>query len=153
MLTISTDEAYRPPREREGLDRRQQGDRRKSSVDMRLRVGLWYQYHRATRAGEFDALHRNSYMRTKLQEALLPEMHKYQFAQRETDSDVAPLCALTAAIDFLWAHPELGCNGAGEPMAVYTVNGISEYLVRTYKVTVIDRRKTDRRSAAVSNAQ
>jgi hypothetical protein len=135
------------------MDRRQQEDRRKSSVDMRLRVGLWYQYHRATRAGEFDALPRNPYMRAKLQEALLPEMHKYEFAQRDTDSAVAPSCALTSAIDFLWAHSELGCNAAGEPMAVYTVNGISEYLVHIFKVTVIDRRKTERRSVATSSAQ
>ena len=90
----------------------------------------------------------------KLQEALLPEMHRYEFAQRDTDSAVSPSCALTAAIDFLWSHPELGCNAAGEPMAVYTVNAISEYLVRNLKVTVIDRRKSDRRtSVATSSAQ
>jgi hypothetical protein len=152
MLTISTDEAPRPPKSREGVDRRTHDDRRKSSVDMRLRVGLWYQYHRATRAGEFDALPRNLYMRAKVQDALLAEMHKYEFAQRETDAAVTPTCALTTAVDFLWSHPELGCNAAGEPMAVYTVNGISEYLARNFKVAVIDRRKVDRRSLSASGS-
>jgi hypothetical protein len=152
MLTISTEETPRPPKSREAVDRRMQEDRRKSSVDMRLRVGLWYQYHRATRAGEFDALPRNSYMRAKVQEALLPEMHKYEFAQRDNNSPAVPSCALNTAVDFLWSHPELGCNAAGEPMAVYTVNGISEYLVRNFKVTVIDRRKADRRSAVAAGS-
>lgn len=150
MLTISTDETPRSLKSREGEDRRTHGDRRKSSVDMRLRVGLWYQYHRATRSGEFDALPRNAYTRGKMQESLLPEMHKYEFFAPGTHALVEPSCALTSAVDFLWAHSELGCNAAGEPMAVYTVNGIAEFLVRTYKVTVIDRRKSDRRS--VSNA-
>jgi hypothetical protein len=153
MLTISTDEAPRPPKSRDGVDRRTQEDRRKSSVDMRLRVGLWYQYHRATRAGEFDALPRNAYMRSKTQDALLPEIHKYEFAQRDTDLAAAPSGALTAALDFLWSHAELGCNAAGEPMAVYTVNALSEYLIRTFKVTVIDRRKADRRSVSATTAQ
>lgn len=153
MLTISTDEAPRPPKPREGVDRRTQEDRRKSSVDMRLRVGLWYQYHRATRAGEFDPLPRNPYMRRKTQDALLPEMNKYEFVQRDICAPVTPSNALTAAVDFLWAHPELGCNAASEPMAVYTVNALSEYLVRTFKVTVIDRRKADRRSVSASTAQ
>ncbi len=153
MLTLSTDEAPRPPKSRDGADRRIQGDRRKSSVDMRLRVGLWYQYHRATRAGEFDSLPRNAYTRSKLQEALLPEMHRYEFSQRDTNSGVNPSQALAAAVDFLWSHPELGCNAAGQPMAVYTVNGISEYLVRNFKVTVIDRRKSERRSTAAAGSE
>lgn len=153
MLTISRDEMPRPPRSREGEDRRTQEDRRKSSVDMRLRVGLWYQYHRATRAGEFDSLPHNMYTRAKVSDALLPEMHKYEFAQSDNNSPVTPSCALAAAIDFIWSHPELGCNVAGEPMAVYTVNGISEYLVRTYSVSVIDRRKSDRRSVTAASSQ
>ncbi len=152
MLTISTAQAPRLPRSREGVDRRIGSDRRKSSVDMRLRVGLWYQYHRATRSGEFDALPRNTYMGGKVQESLLPEMHKYEFFERATDTPLTPSRALTAAVDFLWSHPELGCNAAGEPMAVYTINGLAEYLVRTFKVTVIDRRKADRRSVSASDA-
>jgi hypothetical protein len=117
---------------------------------MRLRVGLWYQYHRATRAGEFDALPRNPYKRGKLLEALLPEMQKYEFRQRDNGSFVPPSCALSVAVDFLWSHPELGCNAAGEPMAVYTINAISDYLVRGFEVGVIDRRKSDRRTLAAS---
>jgi len=152
MLTVSTNEIPRIPKSREGIDRRTGSDRRKSSVDMRLRVGLWYQYHRATRAGEFDTLLRSSYMRGKVHESLLPEMHKYEFSERGNDAPVSPSSALTAAIEFLWSHPDLGCNAAGEPMAVYTVNSISEYLVRMFKVNVIDRRKADRRTASASTS-
>jgi hypothetical protein len=150
MLIISTDEAPRPLKLREGANRRTQDDRRKSSVDMRLRVGLWYQYHRATRAGEFDPLPRNQHKRTALQEALLPEIHKYEFFQRESGCLVSPTSALSSAVDFLWRHSELGCNAVGEPMAVYTINAIVEYLSRTFKVAVIDRRKADRRTSATS---
>jgi hypothetical protein len=152
MLSISTDEMPRPLKLREGIDRRTHDDRRGSSVDMRLRVGLWYQYHRATRAGEFDPLPRNQYTRNKLQDALLPEMHKYEFSQRDNNSPVPPSAALSSAVDFLWSHPQLGCNAVSEPMAVYTVNAISDYLVRSFSVTVIDRRKSDRRSATASGS-
>lgn len=147
MLTLSKDEMPRPLKLREGMDRRRQDDRRQSPVDMRLRVGLWYQYHRATRSGEFDPLPRNQYKRSKLLEALLPEMQKYDFAQRDANSPVPPSCALSMAVDFLWSQPTLGCNAAGEPMAVYTINAISDCLVRTFQVSAIDRRASDRRAA------
>jgi hypothetical protein len=152
MLTISTGETQRPLKLRDGIDRRVQPDRRKSSVDMRLRVGLWYQYHRATRAGEFDQLPRDSYRRARLQEDLLPEMHRYEFHHRDNGSPVTPSYALNSAIDFLWSHPELGCNAGGDPTAVYTMNAISEYLVRTFNVSVLDRRKTERRTVSASSA-
>ena len=153
MLNISTGEAQRPLKLRDGIDRRVLEDRRHSSVGMRLRVGLWYQYHRATRAGEFDALPRNQYRRTKIQEALLPEIVKYEFLQRENNSRVTPSHALSAAVDFVWSHQsEVGCNPQGESTAVYTINAIAEYLVRTFQVTMIDRRQSDQRSARAAGA-
>jgi hypothetical protein len=151
MLTLTTDETPRPLKMRDSnVDRRHQQDRRHSPVDMRLRVGLWYQYHRATRAGEFDALPRNPYTRMKLLEALMPEAIKYEFVFRDNNLPLPASCALTNGVDFLWSKPEFGCNAAGEPVAVYTVSALAEYLVRTFKVTVIDRRKSDRRALAAS---
>ncbi len=147
MLTISTGEAQRPLKLREGIDRRVLDDRRHSSVEMRLRVGLWYQYHRSTRAGEFDPFPRDQYKRGKIEEALLPEIFKYEFSQRENRSPLGASRALATAVDFVWAHPEVGCNATGESMAVYAINAISEYLVRMFHVAVIDRRKADRRAA------
>jgi len=117
---------------------------------MRLRVGLWYQYHRSTRAGEFDPFPRDQYRRGNIEEALLPEIFKYEFSQPENSSPVPASCALTTAVDFLWAHPEIGCNAAGESMAVYAINAISDYLVSTFHVAVLDRRKADRRAAQAS---
>jgi len=150
MLTISTGEAQRPLKLRDGIDRRVLDDRRRSSVGMRLRVGLWYQYHRSTRAGEFDPFPRDQYRRGNIEEALLPEIFKYEFSQPENSSPVPASCALTTAVDFLWAHPEIGCNAAGESMAVYAINAISDYLVSTFHVAVLDRRKADRRAAQAS---
>jgi hypothetical protein len=117
---------------------------------MRLRVGLWYQYHRSTRAGEFDPLPRNPYTRGKLLEALMPEATKYDFVHRDTGASLPASCALTYAVDFLWSQPKLGCNAAGEPVAVYTISALAEYLVRTFKVTLVDRRKADRRLASAA---
>jgi hypothetical protein len=152
MLTISQGEAQRPLKLREGMDRRVQSDRRRSPVGMRLRVGLWYQYHRSTRAGEFDPLPRDAYKRAKLEEALLPEMHKYEFLHRDNNSKVPASCALAGAVDFLYAHPELGCNAAGESTAAYAVSEIAEYLDRAFKVRTMDRRKNDRRTAKSASA-
>jgi hypothetical protein len=152
MLTISTGEMRRPLKLRDGIDRRVHDDRRHSSVGMRLRIGLWYQYHRSTRAGEFDPFPRDQYKRSKIEQALLPEVSKYEFHQRENQTAVPASCALAIAVDFLWAHPEVGCNATGDSMAVYAVNAISEYLVRTFDVAVVDRRKADRRSAQASGS-
>ena len=93
---------------------------------------------------------RNPYTRGKLLEALLPEVSKYEFAYRDTGASLPASSALTSAVDFLWTQSKLGCNAAGEPMAVYTISALAEYLVRTFKVTAIDRRKADRRSAATA---
>ena len=152
MLNTSTVEIQRAMRLREGEDRRTQSDRRRSSVDMRLRVGLWYQYHRATRAGEFDPFPRSEYKRVILLEALMPEMLKYEFFNMETGGAVTAAEALTQATDFLWSCPKVGCNAAGESMAVYAVNAVAEFVCRTFKVETIDRRKDDRRTRKTSNA-
>jgi len=152
MLTVTTSETssrdVRPLKPRDGADRRVQDDRRRSSVSMRLRIGLWYQYHRATRAGEFDPFARDQYKRSRIEEALLPEVVKYEFIRTDNQALVPAASALADAVDFLWAHPEVGCNATGESMAVYAINAISEYMVRTFKVTLVDRRKADRRTAA-----
>jgi hypothetical protein len=150
MLTISTGEAQRPLKLRDGIDRRVREDRRRSSVGMRLRIGLWYQYHRATRAGEFDAFPRDQHKRVKIEEALLPEIGRYEFRRRENLAPVPARCALADAVDFVWAHPEVGCNATGESMAVYAINAISDYLERSFQVAVVDRRKADRRAARAS---
>jgi len=152
MLTISRGEVQRPLKLRDGMDRRVHEDRRRSPVGMRLRVGLWYQYHRATRAGEFDPFPRNQYTRAKIEDALLPEIHKYEFCLRQNNTQTSPSCALSRALDFLWANPELGCNAARESTAVYAINSLAEYLVQTFSVTVIDRRQADRRAAKASSA-
>jgi hypothetical protein len=156
MLTATTREKItvevpRPLKLRDGDDRRLQNDRRQSSVSMRLRVGLWYQYHRATRAGEFDPFPRNQYKRSLIEEALLPEVAKYEFSRSDNQSRSGAAAALAEAVDFLWAHPEVGCNAAGESMAVYAINAISEYLVRTFTVNIVDRRKSDRRAAQAAS--
>jgi len=152
MLTISTGEAQRPLKLRDGIDRRIHDDRRRSSISMRVRIGLWYQYHRATRAGEFDPFPRNQYRRSKIEEALLPEIYKYEFRERENQLPVSASGALSSAVDFVWSHPEVGCNATGESTAVYAINAISEYLVGTFHVVAVDRRRADRRAAKACGA-
>jgi hypothetical protein len=152
MLTISAGELERTLRMRDGFDRRVNGDRRQSPVDMRLRVGLWYQYHRETRSGEFDPLPRNPYRKATFAEALLPEMHKYEYLSRAERLRVEASRALSSAVEFLWTHPELGCNPAGESTAAYAVNQIADYLVATFDVRAVDRRKADRRAVRVQAA-
>lgn len=150
----TTQQANRSQRLREAEDRRLHPDRRQSGIDMRLRVGLWYQYHRATRAGEFDPLPRNDYYRQKITTALLPEMAKYTFCKPGSKTPASPEQALVAALDFLWSYPQLGCSAVGDCSAVYGINAIAEYLWRTFEVAMIDRRKSDRRTGTgnVSNA-
>lgn len=141
------EEIQRAIKSRNGLDRRSGTDRRCSTLQMRLRVGLWLQYHRVTRAGEFDFFPRDYSHKAKLLQGLTPEMVKYEFRDKESGKLTAPPCALARSLDHLWANPQLGCNLAGESTAVYAMNEIEAYLSATFKVGRLDRRKEDRRAA------
>ena len=77
-----TEEIRREIKMRNGLDRRNAIERRCSSLPMRLRVGLWLQYHRETRAGEFDPFPRDYSHKAKLRSGLVPEMGKYEFREQ-----------------------------------------------------------------------
>ena len=140
-------ETQRPIKMRNGLDRRNGCERRSSSVGMRLRVGLWLQYHRETRAGEFEPFSRDFSQKAKLQSGLTPEMRNYEFLKKSDNQPICPSNALACAINQLWANPKLGCNLAGESLAVYAINEIASYLSANHDICRLDRRKTERRAA------
>lgn len=135
------------PRYRTGVDRRRLPDRRVSPIVQRLRTGLWLQFHRSTRAGEFSDVDLDAAHPAALLELLLPEAIKYTYADRETQETISANSALNAALRFATRHrSELIVTPDGKPQAVLVICLISEYLCRTYEVNRKDRRVRDRRA-------
>ncbi len=98
-------------------------------------------------AGEFEPFSRDFSHKAKLQSGLTPEMGKYEFLEKSGHQPICPSNALACALDHLWADPKLGCNLAGESLAVYAMNEIASYLWANYDICRLDRRKTERRTA------
>lgn len=134
-------------RERSGTDRRREGERRQD-LKLRLRRGLWLEYHRATESGKFDELLRDLHTRGKLLSALVTEARRYRFLDRENHSEVSASNALERALDSIWRNPQAGVDGSGQSKAVYVIEAIAQELYATYDVKVRDRRQGDRRAAA-----
>lgn len=133
---------------RRGIERRQGPDRRVSPTVHRMRTGLWLQFHRATRAGEFSSLELEPSTVPTLVAQLLPEAGKYTYSDRDTQCQAPANAALTAALRFAFAHrAELIMTPDGDPQAVLVICMIAEFLCRNYEVTTTDRRMRERRVA------
>ncbi|HTU45451.1 MAG TPA: hypothetical protein VMF91_10340 [Bryobacteraceae bacterium] len=138
-------------RERSGVDRRRNEERRKD-VKHRLRRGLWLEYHRVTESGKFDEMPRDLYTRGKLLAALVTEARRYRFHDRENQSEVSTSNALERVVDRIWPNPLSGVDGSGQSRAVYVIEAIAQELYDTYDVKIRDRRQGERRAAAVAAA-
>jgi hypothetical protein len=133
-----------PPRERSGQDRRKRDRRDPSLIPQRLRTGLWLQYHKATRAGEFDPLALEPYRKTKVHDSIAPEMHKYIFKDRYTHSALSAEQVLASALDYIWTDARFRGKS---PRSVFVIEAIAEHLCKQYDVTSADKRAADCRSA------
>ncbi|MBS1877404.1 MAG: hypothetical protein JSU00_29600 [Acidobacteria bacterium] len=138
---------------RNEMNRRRNPPRRVSPISQRLRAGLWLQYHRATRSGEFDAIPFDDFHATGLREALWPEAVKYILLDRGGGQEVSAEHALKIAVERVWrceaawierprSHKLPRCA-----KALYVIDAIAEEICREYQVTGRDRRAADRRSA------
>ncbi len=134
-------------RERSGVDRRRDGERRQD-LKLRLRRGLWLEYHRATESGKFDDMPRDLHTRGKLLAALVTEARRYRFLDRENHAEISSSNALERALDCIWRNPQAGVDGSGQSKAVYVIEAVAQELYATYDVKIRDRREGERRAAA-----
>jgi len=126
-------------------DRRGPKDRRKSSIDQRLRTGLWLQFHRDTRSGEFDMMTLNPHTCRKVHDALWPEIVKYEFSDPQSLAPIPAQMALEAAMESVWNSKSSLPNHGKQQQAVFVIEAIAVELVRRFKTVTIDNRQNDRR--------
>jgi hypothetical protein len=137
---------------RTGVDRRSKS-RDEFGPSRRSRIGFWLQYHRVTRAGEFDDVELDHRFKLILCDHLLPEANKFLFRDRDHHAIVPPNTALNSAIDHIWANPADARNpNTNRPAAVYLIEAIAEYLVKSYDIVRTDRRKSERRAGAAGTS-
>ena len=129
------------PDKRSGLDRRQAGDRRKSKIDQRMRIGFWKSYENETGTNKFQILDMFLNDRAKMIKALESEVRNYSYSIQGEIRE--PEKVLEEAVIYA---PErvrrinLNCT------AVNIIEAVVEYILETYKVKSIDRRvQSDRR--------
>jgi hypothetical protein len=149
-----TAQLVRKPKERGGAERRVK-ERSESGKKMnrRLRNGLWFQYHMATRSGEFDEVVLDSHYKLMMADYLVAEASKYTFHDREQHLPVSASSALNSAIDHVWLLKSDAINpSTGLPAAVYLIEAIAERMIREYDVERIDRRKGGRRTLSASGS-
>ena len=126
-------------------DRRSHKDRRKSPPDQRLRTGIWLQFHRVTRSGEFDVLALNDHIYRKVHDAIWPEIVKYEYRNPRDSAPVPAQMALDAAMDSVWKHKSALPSRGKQQQAVFVLEAIAVELARRFAIVTIDKRQSDRR--------
>jgi hypothetical protein len=111
-------------------------DRRKSGVALRLKTGIWLQFHRKTGMSKFQLMEFAE--RGDLQHAVISESENYQFSERGTGTLLLPGIVATSAVDHAcsaWTE-----KPAKDRQAVLLIDEIAEYILKHYDVRMIDRR-------------
>ena len=124
------------------VDRRQGGDRRVSSIAQRLRRGLWLEYHRKTDAGKFDTFSYSLRARDQLLEASINEAVRYHFMDRSNGKELRAQAVVSAAVDVVWN--QFPSRRDRERQAAFIVDAVADYLLGTYDISGIDKRKEHR---------
>ncbi len=117
------------------VGRRQSGDRRKSLIDQRMRIGFWKKYQNATGIGKFDLLGMTLNDRFKIINALKSEIDKYSYATQGEIQE--PEKILEEAVN----HAPERLRGVNMGYkAIYVIEAIVEFILETYEVDTIVRR-------------
>jgi hypothetical protein len=131
--------------DRRSTDRRAGGDRRRSSIEQRLRIGIWKGYSELTGRGELDPLpraHDVGRLARYLADANSP-LQSFSFADRQTGAEVEPGFETLEAMAFsAWrARTQEQLTAAA-----YIIDDIINDLMATYVISTRERRGTERRS-------
>jgi hypothetical protein len=136
-------------KERGTWERRVGGkDRRISSLEQRLRTGLWLEFHRQTGLGKFEPLNLTMTIRDQVCQAAVKEAQRYEFSDRTSGGLLDRATIVDSAIDIAWKDWESQPRDARG--AVLIIEGIAHNLVSKYNVRKLDRRQNTRRASATS---
>jgi hypothetical protein len=132
----------KPPKARRkgDWDPERDADRRTSSLELRLKTGVWLHFHRKTGLGQFQQM--AGLERDNLIAAFVAEGVNYHFSERGSEALLTPSSIATSAVDVVCE------KWGGRPMddrpAIFMINELAEYVLFRYNVRAIDRRRGKR---------
>jgi TIR domain len=128
--------------ERRGLDRRDDKDRRQSSVIQRFRIGLWKCYEDKAGVGKFDQYDLSLSSRLKALDILQNELDKYNYYDKDGIKHELSIGELDRITYEVWE--EMGTRSYVTTIIV--IEAVAEKIYNSYTVEPINRRTEDRRS-------
>jgi len=131
-------------RRRGDWDSARDKDRRISSIDRRLKFGIWLQFHRQTGLGQGEMLalpHRQD-----LVDAFVTEGVNYVFLMKETDTILMPCSIADDAADCAWR--KFSEVPLSERVAMGLTDAMANHILSKYVVRRNDRRRMKPAQAA-----
>jgi hypothetical protein len=127
-----------PIKRRKGdWDAERDGERRISGVDLRLKEGMWFRFHRKTALGRTERM--ESVQRGNLIGAFVEEGVNYQFTEHSSEVLLVPSAIASKAADFVckqWIK-----RPVADSTAYVLVEEFANYVLSHYNVRMIDRRR------------
>jgi hypothetical protein len=121
---------------RNTTERRSKGDRRKSPLIQRMRIGFWKAFTGRWGIGEFALIPLSVSQMMRTIEAIAEEADKYRY--RQADGNYAPaMTVLEEATNQVWQE----YRRKDVMKAVYVVEAIAELIHATYQVSQPDQRQ------------
>jgi hypothetical protein len=137
--TIQSQNKPAKARRKADWDPERDGERRISGVELRLRTGIWLQFHRKTGLGKFEPLATTEQNRDNLIHAFVVEGANYQFSERSSGVLLLPSTIASMTADIVcsrWSsRPEK------ERQAVLLTDEFANHILSSYNVRAVDRRK------------
>jgi hypothetical protein len=119
-------------------------ERRSSSIEARLRAGLFLRYQAATGAKEFDIFRRDAKTWALFEHAVLPELEGFTFFDRSREIYLSPSAALADGMFHLWTETDLDLDDERRLTTVSVVSEMATYLCALYEAKRIDKRDQGR---------
>jgi hypothetical protein len=128
-------------------DRRSGEDRRKSGTRQRMQIGFLLGYCREAQRSGLNPIPTSGMQAERLKQVLLREAEKYTYADPFNGQQLSPRSVLDRAVDGIWSV--LGHEANAEGGKIFRM--LADDIHRASEVSMVDRRKLDRRSPADSH--
>jgi TIR domain len=155
LLRLLGQELFPPVERRNTLERRSEGrrsinERRRSSIEKRLRVGIWKGYGKLTGKGELEPLTMASEVGrlARFLAASKSPLQEFNFVNRQTGEEGYPEFQALQVMAFASWRSKTEEDMTG---AAYIIDDIIQDLTAAYVITLNDRRTEERREISRRN--
>lgn len=128
---------------------RRNNERRQNSLDLRMRTGVWLEFHRKTGLGKSELIHPfGMKQRDDLTAAAVIEANRYELSDRSTGSPVRASAAVGQVLEAACAEWRK-VPGPARTASVLT-DALARQLLHAFNVRQPDRRESERKEVAAS---